>query len=264
MLTSLSEMRARARQSLQGHWGAVALITLINSVISVTISGITSATTFLSFLSVFTAVFSATYSVSLYRTHRKSDDYDDLFNVYFDLGDKKWLRYLGYQMAYVIPLIIGLCVIVVLYLVAGSLADLIDLGTLTSTKSLVAMQTQFLEITWPVWLLCIAAAIYVSLAMALVPYIIFDHPELGCAEVLRRSWFMMKGHKWQLLLLQLSFIGWILLAILTLFIAMFWITPYIETAKAEFYLQVKAEHGELGDRIVYEEDIETVEAEEVN
>lgn len=137
MLTSLSEMRARARQSLQGHWGSVALITLINAVISVTISGISNATTFLSIFSIFTAVFSATYAVSLYRTHRKSDDYDDLFNVYFDLGDKKWLRYLGYQMAYVIPLAIILIIIIVLYLVAGSFADLIDLGTLTgSAKTL--------------------------------------------------------------------------------------------------------------------------------
>lgn len=126
------------------------------------------------------------------------------------------------------------------------------------------METQFIAITWPIVIVCLAIAIYVSLAMALVPYITFDHPELGCFDVLRRSWFMMKGHKWQFLLLELSFIGWILLSVLTLFIAMFWISPYMATAKAEFYLQVKAEHGELGDQVVYEEEIEVVEAEEVN
>ena len=74
---------------------------------------------------------------------------------------------------------------------------------------------------------------------------------------------MMKGHKWDLFLLNLSFIGWDLLSVLTLFILQLWITPYKITANAEFYLQVKAEHGELGDKVVYEEDIVAVEAEEI-
>jgi hypothetical protein len=47
-------------------------------------------------------------------------------------------------------------------------------------------------------------------------------------------------------------------------IGFLWLRPYIYTSIAEFYLQVKAEHGELGDQVIYEEDeVEVVEAEEI-
>ena len=53
----------------------------------------------------------------------------------------------------------------------------------------------------------------------------------------------MKGNKWRYFLLALSFLGWILLGILTLGIGFFWITPYIETTIAAFYNDIKAQKG---------------------
>ena len=49
----------------------------------------------------------------------------------------------------------------------------------------------------------------------------------------------MKGHKWQLFLLDLSFVGWMLLSVLTLGIALFYAWPYYQAARAEFYQQIK-------------------------
>jgi len=49
----------------------------------------------------------------------------------------------------------------------------------------------------------------------------------------------MKGKKGKLFLLDLSFIGWFLLCILTLGIGLLWLYPYILTSRAAFYEDVK-------------------------
>lgn len=42
--------------------------------------------------------------------------------------------------------------------------------------------------------------------------------------------------------LHLTFIGWFLLSILTLGIGFFWLGPYVQSAQAHFYEDVKAEY----------------------
>lgn len=54
----------------------------------------------------------------------------------------------------------------------------------------------------------------------------------------------MNGNKWRLFCLHFSFIGWMLLGILTFGILYFWIIPYMQTAQAEFYRDIIAERSE--------------------
>lgn len=91
-------------------------------------------------------------------------------------------------------------------------------------------------------LLLMVPGMIASLALFLVPYILKDNPELSVMETLRLSRRMMEGHKMQLFKLQLSFIGWILLGVLTLGVAFLWLIPYMMTALAAFYQDVKAEY----------------------
>lgn len=83
--------------------------------------------------------------------------------------------------------------------------------------------------------------IILAYAYAMVPYLLRDYPDLTAREALRTSREMMKGHKWDLFVLQLSFIGWILLAIVTLGIGFLFVGPYMQTANAAFYEDLKAE-----------------------
>lgn len=53
---------------------------------------------------------------------------------------------------------------------------------------------------------------------------------------------MMDGHKFDLFYLYLTFIGWGLLCILTLGIGLLWFVPYMQSASAHFYEDVKAEY----------------------
>lgn len=43
-------------------------------------------------------------------------------------------------------------------------------------------------------------------------YVLIDHPEYSANQCLKESSLMMKGNKWKLFCLELSFIGWIILA----------------------------------------------------
>lgn len=89
--------------------------------------------------------------------------------------------------------------------------------------------------------LCIGGLIF-SLAYSMVALVIKDNPELTAREALKKSRYMMRGHKWELFKLYFSFIGWYFVGILTCCIGFLWITPYMNTATVHFYEDVKAEY----------------------
>ena len=67
-------------------------------------------------------------------------------------------------------------------------------------------------------------------------YVLLDDPSKGALECIRESKEMMRGHKWQLFVLQLSFIGWAILSIIP-FVGIY-TEPYFRTTYANFYRAV--------------------------
>ena len=66
--------------------------------------------------------------------------------------------------------------------------------------------------------------------------ILAEHPEVTPVEALRASSNMMRGNKWKLFCLDISFIGWALLAVYcTCGIGMIFLMPYIYAARMAFY-----------------------------
>ena len=55
----------------------------------------------------------------------------------------------------------------------------------------------------------------------------------------------MKGHKWDFFILNLSFIGWSILALFTLGILCLWLVPYMNVTFANFYNSIKDENATL-------------------
>jgi uncharacterized membrane protein len=68
-------------------------------------------------------------------------------------------------------------------------------------------------------------------------------------EAFRESRQMMVGNKVRMFYLVLTFIGWGILAVLSLGIGYLWIGPYIMETKTFFYLELA---GELDAEAVYE------------
>lgn len=97
-------------------------------------------------------------------------------------------------------------------------------------------------------LLLIVPGIIKSISYSMSFFILHDNPEMDVNEARLQSMAMMEGHKWEYFCLMFSFIGWLLLSILTLGILTFWITPYIKVASAEFY-----EHLKNGENVVVED-----------
>lgn len=70
-------------------------------------------------------------------------------------------------------------------------------------------------------------------------FIMNDNPNISAMEAIRQSKQMMDGHKSRLFMLYLSFIGWMLLCVVTAGIAMIWVGPYMYAALAAFYQDLK-------------------------
>lgn len=99
-------------------------------------------------------------------------------------------------------------------------------------------------------LLLIIPGIIKSYSYALTPYILVEHPEMSANEAIEESMRLMEGHKFDLFYLQLSFIGWAILSILSLGLGFFWLIPYQMTAQAAFYRDIKNEAMPLQDNVI--------------
>lgn len=84
----------------------------------------------------------------------------------------------------------------------------------------------------------IIPAFILPLSYAFVIYMAID--EGTGLDTIKNCRMMMRGHKWDLFVLELSFIGWIILSILTLGILTLWVGPYIAITEINFYDEVKA------------------------
>lgn len=91
-------------------------------------------------------------------------------------------------------------------------------------------------------LLLVVPGLIKAYAYRMVPYILAENPDINSREARELSSRMMRGHKWRAFVLDLSFIGWYLLSVLTLGILMiFYVQPYKAATDAELYQALKEE-----------------------
>ena len=92
-------------------------------------------------------------------------------------------------------------------------------------------------------LLLIVPGIIKAFSYSMTPYILAENPDLDIQGAIHRSRCMMAHHKLDLFILYLTFIGWFFLCLLTCGIGFLWLSPYVRTAQAGFYEEVKAEYA---------------------
>jgi len=88
-------------------------------------------------------------------------------------------------------------------------------------------------------LLLIVPGIIAALSYSQAFLIMVDNPELSAMEAIKKSKQMMSGHKWRYFVMQLSFLGWTFLAILTAGIGFLWLLPYMMVTIVNFYDELK-------------------------
>ncbi|HOK48613.1 MAG TPA: DUF975 family protein [Sedimentibacter sp.] len=95
-------------------------------------------------------------------------------------------------------------------------------------------------------LLLIIPGIIKSYAYRMVPYILADNPDLGADKAITLSRKMMDGNKFNLFVMELSFLGWYLLGILAFGIGFLFVNPYYNATEAQLYLVLRKTAIDLG------------------
>ncbi|MGN0467005.1 MAG: DUF975 family protein [Lachnospiraceae bacterium] len=98
--------------------------------------------------------------------------------------------------------------------------------------------TQFLvELFIVLWsLLLVIPGIIKSYQYKMIPYILAENPDIEWREAFALSKQMTDGHKMDLFILDLSFLGWRFLSLITCgILSIFYVTPYYEQTMAEAY-----------------------------
>jgi uncharacterized membrane protein len=106
-----------------------------------------------------------------------------------------------------------------------------------STALSAYLLTLLFTILWS--LLLIIPGIIAAMSYSMTFFILADDHTIAPSDAIKKSKKMMYGYKWKFFKLQLRFIGWALLCLLTLGIGFLWLIPYIQISAAKFYDDVK-------------------------
>ena len=92
-------------------------------------------------------------------------------------------------------------------------------------------------------LLLVIPGIIKAYSYSMAPYILAENPDMAANDAIKESMRIMDGHKMDLFVLQLSFIGWMILTSLTFGILGIYTVPYMNATFANFYNSVKDTNG---------------------
>lgn len=108
------------------------------------------------------------------------------------------------------------------------------------TTCLAGVLTGLYTLLWT--MLFIIPGIVKAYSYSMTFYILADNPDMKPNEAIKASCQMMKGHKFDLFVLHLSFFWWNLLGSVTFGIAYIYVVPYMSAAEAKFYDTIKNEY----------------------
>jgi uncharacterized membrane protein len=94
-------------------------------------------------------------------------------------------------------------------------------------------------------LLFVIPGIVKTYAYSMSMYILAENKGKPALECINESKAMTNGHKMDLFVLNLSFIGWMMLVALTFGIAGIWVLPYMNATMANAYQSLKPVQAEV-------------------
>ena len=118
-----------------------------------------------------------------------------------------------------------------------SINELFKHGSLVLTYLIAQLLIVIFTSLWS--LLLVIPGIVAAYGYMMTNFVIIDNPELSPSAAIRQSKVMMRGYKLDFFILNLSFLGWAILAAFTFGILYFWLLPYMNVTYAKFYDMVK-------------------------
>lgn len=223
-----SKLRKKAREALKGNWGKGILIGLAYFILIIILEALEKiffrkfalnlAFSVIELVITVPLAFGLSISFLNLKRHKETTAFSFITDGFSRFG-KCWNIYLWVLVRMLLP--IG-CFFMAIVLFLLLLFMKIHFW-LVVTTGIIA------------YIACLIYAISRGLLYSLVYYIAADEPELTGKEIVNKSEKLMKGNRGNLLLLELSFIGWMLLGFLSLGIGFIWIFPYLQVSIACFY-----------------------------
>ena len=225
-----SEIRKEAREALKGKWGkgvCIVLAYLLISFIVGFVQGLAGEESIMyDIVEIANAIISLPLSFGLIISFMKLKRGENVnsfgfLNDGFSRFGKSWGIWWHTFIRVLLPLIC-MMLLVVLFVAFCIFSANSSSSTISSTTTVI------LAIVGIV--LYIAILVYAfsrSLLYVLAYNISYDNPEMSSKECVLKSAELMKGNRGNYLLLDLSFIGWFFLSILSFYIGFLWLIPYI-------------------------------------
>lgn len=262
-----SDFRLAARRKLDGKWGKAALITLAYAFIFFLlgfIQGLLGEDTFIGQLFniaqfIINVPLAFGIAISFFKLYNDSEvSAFDFLSSGFSNFKKSWAISLRIALKLIVPiivLVVGLSLIIAAA-ITGSAALISTLGasytfsyaasTLTGSSLVLFIVGFIAMIVADIWIF--VKSYYYKLAYIAA----IDDENLTAKESVEFSKKIMTGKRGKLFCLELSFIGWAILAVFTFGIGMLWLLPYIQFATIAFYFFVSGK------------DVNTVETQKVS
>ena len=89
------------------------------------------------------------------------------------------------------------------------------------------------------YVLLVIPGIIIALGLSFYKEVLVDNPELSVMDVIKKAWNLTNGHKMELFVFGLSFLGWAILALFTLGIGYIWLYPYMTIALTLAYEELR-------------------------
>ena len=111
-----------------------------------------------------------------------------------------------------------------------------------SNTFLIGLMTTLFTMLWS--LLFVIPGIVKAYSYSMAMYIKNDNPDYDWRKCIDESQEMMSGHKADLFMLDLSFLGWMIVGTLCAGVGVFWVNAYMSAAHAQFYEDLRLYSGQ--------------------
>ena len=252
-MKTASELRAEARASLSPKWGEAIVLSLIFIGVTIALNVINNLISFIAAFipfigTIFTfalgivfalisVILSYGFTFSFIKLKRNDNfSYGDFFTLSYQ-NFSKILSVLGNTILKLwLPLVLFVASFV--FIILGAIFMAVSANTSTSSDSSNLIMIMSILVLIVGYVFMIASSVFLvvrSYYYALTPYLLYDNPNMTAKEIVELSESLMKGQRASLFLLQLSFIGWIILSAITCGIGTLFLNPYMEFATIGFY-----------------------------
>ncbi len=147
---------------------------------------------------------------------------------------------IAYAIFVLVPMSVGLLRYFILS-ARGRSADVNELGYVFKNGLMNVAGTKVKKgIFIYLWtLLLVVPGIIKSYSYLMIDYMLAENPNMPSSRAFEISKAAMDGYKGKAFLLELSFIGWVLLCLLTAGIGFLFLDPYIQAAQTQLYFDIK-------------------------